>query len=94
MANEGGGGWHSELIASRQTSSGDGRKWYHVLYVLERQEETAYLREEAFIRAKEMRAEGKQVLIAAMAKNRRFQKEQLEAEGYEEIIEVYERPLG
>ena len=51
VANEGGGGWHSELIASRQTSSGDGRKWYHVLYVLEQQEETAYLREESFIRA-------------------------------------------
>ncbi|MBR6323125.1 MAG: histidine--tRNA ligase [Lachnospiraceae bacterium] len=49
--------------------------------------------EEAFIKARELRKEGKQVLITAMAKNKRFQKEQLAAEGYEEILEVYERPL-
>ncbi len=49
--------------------------------------------EEAFIRARELRKEGKQVLIAVMAKNRRFQKDQLAAEGYEEIVDIYERPL-
>ncbi len=49
--------------------------------------------EQAFIRAWELRKEGKQVLIAGMAKNRRFQKEQLNAEGYEEIIDIYEKPL-
>ncbi len=49
--------------------------------------------EEAFLRARELRKEGKQVLVTAMAKNRRFQKEQLAAEGYQEIIDIYERPL-
>ena len=49
--------------------------------------------EEAFIRARELRKEGKQVLITAMAKNRRFQKDQLAADGYEEIVDIYERPL-
>ena len=49
--------------------------------------------EKAFVKARELRKEGKQVLITAMAKNKRFQKEQLAAEGYEEIEEIYERPL-
>ena len=49
--------------------------------------------EEAFVKARELRKSGKQVLITAMAKNKRFQKEQLTADGYEEIEEIYERPL-
>ena len=49
--------------------------------------------EEVFVKARELRKSGKQVLITAMAKNKRFQKEQLAAEGYEEIEEIYERPL-
>ena len=35
----------------------------------------------------------KQVLISVMAKNKRFQKEQLASEGYGEIVEIYENPL-
>ena len=41
--------------------------------------------------AKALRAEGRQVQINVMKKNKRFQKEQLAAEGYEEIREVYAR---
>ncbi len=41
--------------------------------------------------AQELRTEGKQVLTAAMIKNRKFQKEQLNAEGYLDIRDFYER---
>lgn len=43
--------------------------------------------------AMKKRAEGQTVLVLNMIKNRRFQKEQLEASGYTDIIEVYENPL-
>lgn len=39
--------------------------------------------------AQEERAEGKQVLVNIMVKNKKFQKEQLAAEGYTEIKEFY-----
>ena len=40
-------------------------------------------------RAMEERAEGKQVLVSQMNKNKKFQKEQLTAEGYTEIKEIF-----
>ncbi|MFV0364148.1 MAG: histidine--tRNA ligase [Suipraeoptans sp.] len=40
-------------------------------------------------RAKEERESGKQVLISNMKKNRKFQKEQLMADGYENIVDCY-----
>ena len=40
-------------------------------------------------RAMEERAEGKQVLVSQMNKNKKFQKEQLNAEGYTEIKEIF-----
>ncbi|MBR0087677.1 MAG: histidine--tRNA ligase [Lachnospiraceae bacterium] len=43
--------------------------------------------------AQEERKTGARVLTAVMIKNKKFQKEQLKAEGYEEIREFYERPL-
>ena len=39
--------------------------------------------------AKTDREAGKQVLIVNMKKNKMFKKEQLQAEGYEEIIDCY-----
>ncbi len=42
--------------------------------------------------AQELRAEGKQVLVAVMNKNKKFQKEQLSAEGYTEFREIYVNP--
>ena len=39
--------------------------------------------------AKADRASGKQVLIVNMKKNKKFQKEQLAADGYEEIVDCY-----
>ena len=45
---------------------------------------TAVLKE-----ASDLRAGGRTVLVAKMAKNKKFQKEQLAADGYEEIREVY-----
>ena len=39
--------------------------------------------------AKEDRANGKQVLIVNMKKNKKFQKDQLMEEGYSDIKEVY-----
>ena len=39
--------------------------------------------------AKEDRANGKQVLIVNMKKNKKFQKDQLVEEGYSDIKEVY-----
>ncbi len=39
------------------------------------------------------REKGAQVLVVRMNKNKRFQKEQLTAEGYEEFVEVYKEAL-
>ena len=43
--------------------------------------------------AQEARAKGTQVLLARMNKNKKFQKEQLINEGYEEFVEFYKDPL-
>ena len=40
-------------------------------------------------RAKEDRGQGYQVLTVHMKKNKKFQKEQLAEEGYQEIIDCY-----
>lgn len=44
-------------------------------------------------RAQEARQDGSQVLVARMNKNKKFQKEQLTAEGYEEFVEFYREAL-
>ena len=44
-------------------------------------------------RAQEARQDGSQVLVARMNKNKKFQKEQLTAEGYEEFAEFYREAL-
>ena len=44
-------------------------------------------------KAQEARAQGQQVLVARMNKNKKFQKEQLAAEGYEEFVEFYRETL-
>ena len=41
--------------------------------------------------AKELRKAGNKVLVVRMNKNKKFQKEQLTAEGYTEIEEIYAR---
>lgn len=46
---------------------------------------------EVLDRAKAERAEGLQVLVTNMKKNKKFQKEQLTGQGYEEIVEVFRR---
>ena len=43
--------------------------------------------------AQEARENGSQVLVARMNKNKKFQKEQLTAEGYEEFVEFYKEAL-
>ena len=43
--------------------------------------------------AQKERAEGNQVLVVRMNKNKKFQKEQLMAQGYEEFREFYKNPL-
>ncbi len=48
---------------------------------------------EVLKKAAEKRKEGYVVLVSAMQKNKKFQKEQLAADGYEEITEFYERPI-
>ena len=45
-------------------------------------------------KAQEARKDGTQVLVARMNKNKKFQKEQLTAEGYEEFQEYYKNPLN
>lgn len=44
--------------------------------------------------AQQERSEGKQVLVAYMNKNKKFQKEQLEKEGYEEFVDFYVNELS
>ena len=43
--------------------------------------------------AQKERAEGGQVLVSMMNKNKKFQKEQLTAEGYTQFREFYKNPL-
>jgi len=45
-------------------------------------------------KAQEERAAGKQVLVARMNKNKKFQKEQLVAQGYKDFNEFYKNPLN
>ena len=61
---------------------------------------TAYLIEKGYpgdklagviARAQEARKDGQQVLVVRMNKNKKFQKEQLAREGYEEVIEFFNR---
>ena len=66
------GGWDSELIALREPVSGEGRKWYHVLYRLEQQEETGYLPEDAWICADFVKASGLTSLDKMKIENERF----------------------
>ena len=64
----------------------------------EQPKKTAYLIEkgypadklsEVIKKAQEERTAGKQVLVVRMNKNKKFQKEKLNAEGYSEIIEFF-----
>ena len=48
---------------------------------------------EAMQRAQQERANGRQVLLARMAKNKKYQKQQLKDRGYEEFEEFYTNPL-
>ncbi len=48
---------------------------------------------EIIAKAQEARKEGTQVLVARMNKNKKFQKGQLQAEGYEEFEEFYKEAL-
>lgn len=48
---------------------------------------------EVIAKAQEARRNGAQVLVARMNKNKKFQKEQLEKEGYQEFVEFYRNPL-
>ncbi|MCI5493366.1 MAG: histidine--tRNA ligase [Lachnospiraceae bacterium] len=66
----------------------------------EQPKKTAYLIEknypadklcEVIAKAQKERAEGKQILVARMNKNKKFQKEKLTAEGYEEFEEFFNR---
>ena len=49
--------------------------------------------QDAMVQAQQARAAGKQVLLAKMAKNKTFQKQQLKDRGYEEFEEFYTNPL-
>lgn len=48
---------------------------------------------EVIAKAQAARQDGSQVLVARMNKNKKFQKEQLTAEGYEEFVEFYREAL-
>jgi histidyl-tRNA synthetase len=49
---------------------------------------------EIIAQAQKERAEGKQVLVVRMNKNKKFQKQQLTEQGYEEFKDFYENPIG
>lgn len=63
-----------------------------VAYLLEKGLSTDRLCE-VIAQAQEERKDGTQVLVARMNKNKKFQKEQLSAEGYAEFKEFYKNPL-
>lgn len=65
-------------------------------------QKTAYLLEKGLpgtelcrviAKAQQERKDGKQVLVVRMNKNKKFQKEQLAKEGYEDIQEFYKNPI-
>lgn len=65
-------------------------------------QKTAYLLEKGLpgqelcrviAKAQQERKDGKQVLVVRMNKNKKFQKEQLAKEGYEDIQEFYKKPI-
>ena len=49
--------------------------------------------QEVIAQAQKERSEGTQVLVVRMNKNKKFQKEQLNKEGYEEFVEFYKEEL-
>ena len=68
--------------------------------VPEQPKKVAYLIEKGFPgerlaevihQAQEARTQGQQVLVARMNKNKKFQKEQLMKEGYEEFVDFYKK---
>ena len=63
-------------------------------YIYEALREKGYSQEklcEVMKQAQEERKAGQQVLVSRMNKNKKFQKEQLKNEGYEEIVEFFNR---
>lgn len=63
-----------------------------IAYLVEKQMPAARLKE-ILKEANELRGQGAQVNLAQMKKNKKFQKEQLSQEGYEEIVEFYRETL-
>lgn len=63
-----------------------------VAYLIEKGVSTDRLCE-IIAKAQEERKNGAQVLVARMNKNKKFQKEQLNGEGYMEFLEFYKNPL-
>ncbi len=64
-----------------------------ICYLIEKNMPTERLCE-VIASAQQQRREGKQILIARMNKNKKFQKEQLAAQGYEKFEEFYNNPLS
>ncbi|MCM1175346.1 MAG: histidine--tRNA ligase [Blautia sp.] len=77
------------LLESGFQVPGKGKK---VAYLMEKGLPADRLRQ-VVTRAQEERAEGNQVLVVRMNKNKKFQKEQLTAQGYEEFREFYVNEL-
>ena len=63
-----------------------------VAFLLEKNLPSSRL-QEAMAEAQKARAGGRQVLLARMAKNKKFQKQQLRDRGYEEFVEIYTNPI-
>ena len=63
-----------------------------IAYLVEKNMPAARLKE-ILKGANELRGQGAQVNLAIMKKNKKFQKEQLTQEGYEEIVEFYRETL-
>ena len=79
-----------EILSDRRTEVPGGTEKTAILLEKGLSDEK---RTEALKAANQMRAAGKTVLTAVMAKNKKFQKEQLAAEGFGNILEFYEKPL-
>src|SRR5699024_5063286 len=75
------------LVQDGYTVPGAGQK---VAYLIEKNMPAEKMRE-VLAKAKTERESGKQVNISVMKKNKKFQKDQLAAEGYTEIEEFFNR---
>ena len=83
-----------EIMYEKLARELEGNRQRYAAQIRELQAKVAKVTElSVSAQAQEARKDGTQVLVARMNKNKKFQKEQLNKEGYEEFVEFYKEEL-